>query len=400
MPPHRLSTVLSDCIAPILKFLESSTYFRRRFDANIADLVFGNPHDMPIPEVVQALREKIEPRDKDWFAYKWTEAEPAKAVAASLRASTGLEFESEDVFLTNGAFAAIAAALRAIAAEGDEVVFLTPPWFFYEQMIVATGARPKRLALLPPRFTLDADAISAVITERTRAVIVNSPHNPSGRIFDEAELSALSTRLEHASERAGRTVFLLSDESYRRIRFDGRPFHSPANYYPNTLILYTYGKALLTPGQRLGYIALPPTMHDRAQLRRALFASQLATGYAFPNALMQYALPELEPLCIDVGRLEQRRDRLCRALSAVGYELIKPEGTFYLLVRAPGGDDEAFTERLAENDTFVLPGDIVELPGWVRLSLTASDAMIERAIVAFRALAAESRATEPSGQTR
>jgi aspartate aminotransferase len=150
-------------------------------------------------------------------------------------------------------------------------------------------------------------------------------------------------------------------------------------------LLYTYGKTLLTPGERMGYIALSPTLPQRDALRSTLFAAQLVTGFAFPNALLQHALPDLEKLSIDIPALQRKRDRLYDALRHMGYRLHKPEGTFYLLVQSPLADDEIFTALLAEHNILCLPGTLVEMPGYFRLSLTANDAMIERSLAGFEA---------------
>jgi aspartate aminotransferase len=149
--------------------------------------------------------------------------------------------------------------------------------------------------------------------------------------------------------------------------------------------VYTYGKTLLTPGQRLGYLAIAPDMPDREQLRAALFASQIASGIAFPNAVMQYSMPELEKLCIDLELLQHKRDWMVRELSGMGYHVGAPEGTFYLLVRSPLADDVAFTDQLAQQGIFCLPGSVAEVPGYFRISLTANEAMIARALPGFAA---------------
>jgi aspartate aminotransferase len=272
----------------------------------------------------------------------------------------------------------------SITEPGDEVIYLSPPWFFYELLIVAADAIPVRLNLAPPRFDLDPEAIAAAITPRTRAVIVNSPHNPTGRVYPLEVLSRLATIMEDASRRNGRTVHLIADEPYRRILFDGIHYHSAAEVYPGTIITYSYGKVLLSPGQRLGYIALPPTSPERDALRRAIELFQWATGYAFADALMQHSTADLEDVSIDIPRMQARRDRLVGALRAMGYETTNPEGTFYVLVQCPTDNDQAFAEELAANDVLVLPGTIVELPGWIRVSLTASDEMVEQAIPVFQ----------------
>lgn len=381
---RRVARVLS-AMRPFSRFFSDSAWSRRKGEAGSCDFVLGNPHEMPLEGFVAALRHHLTPRDKDWFAYKGNEPPARQAVATSLRERLGEPFEEQDIFLTNGAFAAIATALCAIVDPGDEVVFISPPWFFYEPIIAASGAEPVRVRADPTTFDLDVDAIERAITDRTRAVIVNSPNNPTGRVYPPAALRALGELLGRASERLPRPIYLLSDEAYSRIVFDGREFPSPTAFHPHSLLLYTYGKVLLTPGQRLGYIALPPAMPHRPELREALFAAQLVTGYAFPNALLLHALPDLDELSLDIDDLERKRDRMVAALRGMGYDLHVPEGTFYLLVRSPLADDEAFIELLAEHDVFCLPGSILELPGTFRISLTANDAMIARALPGFEA---------------
>jgi aspartate aminotransferase len=264
-------------------------------------------------------------------------------------------------------------------------MFLSPPWFFYESMIHVAGATPVRVTLAPPDFALDAGVIEAAITPRTRALIVNSPHNPTGRIYSRRELDALASALTRASRRYGHPILLLSDESYRRILFDGREFVSPALAYANTLVLYTYGKQLLAPGERLGYVAIAPAVESRQELRKAMLFSQIVGGWQFPNTTLQRAIPDLETLSIDVPALERRRDRMFDALTALGYEATKPEATFYMMVRSPMADDRRFTDLLARHNVFVGPGHIFELPGFFRISLTANDDMVGRSLPGFAA---------------
>lgn len=384
--PNPFMDGLFDSVGPVFQFMEHATYFKRRSEPGIADFVFGNPHEMPLPGITQALARSVQPANKDWFAYKMSEPEAVKVVAASLSASMGLPFAPDDVCMTNGAFAGLSVVLRTIVRPGDEVIFLSPPWFFYDLLIRASYAQSKRVVLSPPRFDLDAERIAAAITHKTRAVILNSPHNPSGRVYQAEDFARLSEVLSSAAARIGHPIYLLSDEAYRRIVYDGRTAPSPALQYPNTFIIYTYGKTLLAPGQRIGYVALPPGLDDKAELRRALLLSQFATGWAFPNADMQYALAELEHLCVDVAALQRRRDHMAAGLVQAGYEVIVPEGTFYMLCRSPIADDVAFSEQLAQHGTFVLPGSNAELPGFVRISLTANDAMVEQGLRAFAAV--------------
>jgi aspartate aminotransferase len=387
-------TTLFDVLGHLYHFFTESTYVRRAGDPAICDFVAGNPQEMPLPDFVEALRRWSVPQNKDWFAYKESMSSARAVVVASLRKQRGLPFEADDIFMTNGAFAALAVALRTVTDPGDEVIYISPPWFFYEAIITATGATPVRVKMDARTFDLDLDAIAAAITKRTRAIIINSPNNPTGKIYPPETLQALARMVTAASERNGRTIYLLSDEAYCHIIYDRRPYHSPTEFYPNTFLFYTYGKTLLTPGQRLGYIALPPTMPNRELLRNAIFVSQLVTGYAFPNALLQHALPDLENLSIDMTHLQSKRDRMVAALREMGYELHVPEGTFYLLPRSPLADDLAFIEWLAEHDVFCLPGTIMEMPGYFRISLTANDEMIERALPQFAQALRVARHTE------
>jgi aspartate aminotransferase len=367
-------------------------FSRLNLDPDVANFAVGNPQEMPLPDYVAALQRNLEPRDKDWFAYKLSEPESQRVVATTLTRRTGLAWDPADVAMTNGGFAALAVALRTLVDPGDEVIFLSPPWFFYELLILAAGGEPVRVALDPPGFEPDLGRIDAAIGPRTRAIIVNSPHNPSGRVYPPALLQAIAARLTEASARVGHPVWIISDEPYNRIVFDGREARSAAEHYPHTIITYSYGKTLLAPGQRIGYLTVPPTLPDREALREEVFLQQAATGFAFPNALLQHALGEIEGLSIDLGGLERRRDRLVPALHDLGYEATMPEGTFYTMARSPIADDMAFAEILARHRVLVLPGTVVEVPGWFRISLTASDTMVEASLPRFAAAKAEASA--------
>jgi aspartate aminotransferase len=375
---------IGEAIRPFMDFF-NGPFAKLNANPDVANFAVGNPQEFPLAGYVDALRTNVEPRRRDWFAYKDSEPKSRIAVARSLRARTGLPWDPADVAMTNGGFAALAVAMRTLVEPGDEVIFLSPPWFFYEFMILAAEGVPVRLRLAPPTFEPDMAEIAASITPRTRAIMFNSPHNPSGRVYPRETLEALAQVLTDASARIGHPIYLISDEPYNRIIFDGRQFHSPAEAYPYTVITYSYGKTLLAPGQRIGYLTVPPTMPDREAFRRSVFIAQLATGYAFPNALLQHAIEDLEELSIDVAAMQRRRDRLVSALRAIGYETTMPEGTFYIMARAPTDDDVAFTNLLARHRVLVLPGTVVEVPGWFRISLTASDEMVEQGIAGFAA---------------
>ena len=366
-------------------FYSNSTYSRRKDDPSICDFTFGNPHDTPADDYVEAIRDAAVPRHDQWFAYTDDLPVAQEAAATSLSRHLGLAFAPEDILLTTGGFGALALGMKLVADPGDEVIYSLPPWFLYEAMAVEAGLVPVKVRIDLATYDLDLDAIAAAITPRTRIVIVNTPNNPTGKIYAPETLQRLAALLEDASNRNGRRIYLLSDEPYNRLIFDGARFHSPLEFYPHALLAYSYGKTHLAPGQRLGYLALPPSMPDREAMRQAAWEVRVASGWIFPNAVMQHALPRLEQFSIDVGHLQRKRDRMVEALREMGYEVKRPEGTFYLFVRSPLADDGAFAERLAEHDVFVLPGYMFETPGFFRISLTANDAMIERSLPGFAA---------------
>ncbi len=369
-------------------FYFTSRYGKRRLEPGICDFTFGNPHEMPLEGIITAIRERAIAHDKNWFAYKTSEEDPQAFIAGRLSRELGLAFEPADIALTTGAFAAIMVAFRLVVDAGDEVIFSEPAWFCYEPMLLAADVVPRKVRLKAPAFDLDLAAIEAAIGPKTRLVIVNTPHNPTGRIYSRETLKSLADLLERASAKIGRRIFLLSDEPYRRLRFDGRDFTSPAAIYPWTLISYSYGKVLLAPGQRLGYLAISPLMPaaERQALRDAMFSAQMALGWCFPNAVMQYAAQDLDKLSIDQAALTRRRDRVMATLTSAGYSVLSPEGTFYLWSKWPGSDPQKQWNALADRDVFVLPGSLMNAPDYFRISLTASDEMVARALPAFEKL--------------
>lgn len=372
-----------ETMSPIRKFFTESTWARRVSEPDVCDFTIGNPNEMPPHSYVEALKRWIEPRDSRWFAYTMNEPSARGIVAESLLKWRGVAFEKEDVFLTNGLTGGLVVVLGAIVEPGDEVIFVSPPWFLYEGMILAAGGVPVREKIDMETFDLDLASIERSITAKTRAIIINSPHNPTGRIYPPETLRALAQILDKASGRNGRPVYLISDEAYSRIVFDNRVYPSPTAFYPNSFLLYSYTKVLLAPGQRLGYIALPPEMPCREEMRSLIFAFQMLNGWVFPDALLQHALGDLEQISIDLVHLQRKRDRMVASLRGMGYETNLPEGTFYILVRSPLAEDHVFAEMLSGYDIFCMPGAALELPGYFRLSITANDRMIDRSLPGF-----------------
>jgi aspartate aminotransferase len=374
--------VLFDAIGTFVSWA-SRPDVRAATGPGVSNFMFGNPHDMAPQAYVDALISGSTPKAADWFAYKMNEEQPVEIVAASLAERFGMAFEPEDVVMTNGSFSGLSICLHVAAGPGDEVLYVSPPWFFYETLILESGATPVRVYADQTTWDLDLDAIASAITPKTAAIIVNSPNNPTGRIYPPETLDALASLLTEASERNGRPIYLLSDEAYNRIVFDGRDYDTPVGRYPWSFYIYTYGKTHLAPGLRLGYVALPPSMPRRGELRDPMLLAQVARGWAFPVAPLQHSIGDLDRIGSDVGRLQRRRDLLVGALHEQGYHVVEPEGTFYIIARSPIEDDQAFFDILAGHEVYVLPGSVFEMPGWFRLSVTASDEMCERAVPTF-----------------
>ena len=378
-------------IAHVEQYFTRGQQLREEHRDELCDFAAGDPQEMQSDAYVDALRSATVPQTPYWYQYKMSDPAALDVVARSLRDFLGIAFEPEDITLTNAAIAALAVTFKVLCQPGDEVIIIQPPHFLYEPLIMAAGASAVRVPVTPETFDLDVDAIERAITSNTRAVVVNTPHNPTGRIFPPEQLERLAAVLTEASERH-QPIYLLSDEAYNRIVFDDRAFHSPVAFYPRSLLLYSYGKVLLAPGERIGYIAMPPNNPDREMLRIGLIVGQVLNGWSFPNVTLQYALGDLEKLSVDMKHLQGKRDLMVDALQGMGYDLHTPESTFYLFPKSPLEDDVAFCELLLEEKILAMPGKMLESPGRFRLSLTASDEMIDRALPGFERAMKRARA--------
>ena len=351
-------------------------------DPEACDFLAGNPEEASLPGYVETLQKWTVAEDRSWYAYTLGDARASSAAADGLVAELGIAFEPEDILLTRGAHGALASALAMVIDPGDEVVFVSPPWFFYEVMIMHAGATPVRVRCDEQTWDLDVDAIERALTPKTRLVLINTPNNPTGRIYPAETLERLGRALAAHEETIGRPLYLLVDEAYSKVLYDGNVMITPAHHYPRTMLVHTYSKSSLAPGQHVGYLALAPSIPqaDREQLRTAFLAAGVANGNGGPDNLMQYALPEIEHITLDMGRLQRRRDRVLDALRSAGYDVHTPEATFYLMPRCPIDDDLAFAKRLAREKVLILPGRAFEMPGWFRISLTGTDDMFDRAL--------------------
>ena len=373
-------------VAHVFSWFRDGSWERHHLDPGVADFTFGNPQELPLPGLVDALQRNAVPQRQGLVRLQDERGGAARrrrrvAPAAHGHRLRGRGRRAHD----RGLRRARGHDPRAVRRRRRGDLPLAALVLLRADDRLGGRHRRPRVDLADGTFDLDVDAIAAAITPRTRAIIVNTPHNPTGRIYREPELHALGDALRAASDRNGRPIVLISDEAYNRIVFDGIDFRTPALDYDATATIYTYGKTTLAPGQRIGFVALHPSFPDKQTVGYRIFVHQLGAGWGFPNALLQHSIRDLETLSIDVPALQARRDRMVPALREMGYEVTRPEGTFYLMVRSPDPDDLAFTDRLAELGALVLPGTIVERPGWFRVSLTASDEMVERGLEAFRA---------------
>jgi aspartate aminotransferase len=358
------------------------------------DFVTGNPYQMPLPQIAKALEHASRPEHKEWFAYRMNHPAARAAVVRTLREREGAPYEEADIHLTNGGFAALSVTMRTIADPGDEIIVITPCFFFYESLIAATGATPVRVPANQTDFDLDLAAIERALTPNTRAIIVNSPSNPSGKIYPPETLMKLAALLDDASMRSRQRIWIISDEAFSRIVYDNRTVCSPTQFYPYSFYCYTWGKTLLAPGERIGYIALPPSMPTaaREEFRVTINMTQVASGWSFPDAHVQYAIPELEGLTIDLAELQSNRDMLAAGLLTCGYDVNVSEGSFFMLARSPWRDDEKFAELLTRWDVFVLPASVAYQPGWFRLGLAVTKQTITGALDGFAAAMAYAKA--------
>lgn len=372
----------SEALAPFVDVIMDPDLAALMADPEVCDFLAGNPEEAALPGYVETLQKWSVAEDRSWFAYNFGDARASAAAAQGLATELGIAFEPEDILLTRGAHGALASALAMVVDPGDEVLFVSPPWFFYEVLILHAGATPVRVRCDIQTWDLDVDAIERALTPKTRMVLINTPNNPTGRIYPPETLERLGAALATHEGATGRPLYLLVDEAYSKVLYDGNRMITPAHSYARTMLVHTYSKSSLAPGQHVGFLALSPSLPkpDREQLRSAFLTSGVATGSGLPDNLMQYALPEIEHITLDMGRLQRRRDRVLETLRSAGYDVHTPEATFYLMPRAPIEDDLAFAKRLAREKVLVLPGRAFEMPGWFRISLTGTDAMVGRAL--------------------
>ncbi len=385
----------------VTELMKGSSWIRRMFEEGArlkaelgADRVFdfslGNPVVEPPPEVKEAFRAALEDPTPGLHRYMPNAGFPAvrKAVSEFLTQDYGVEFSPDRILMTVGAGGGLNVVFKALLDPGDEVVVLAPYFSEYPFYVDNHGGR---LVPVPtgPGFQPDLGALAAALTERTAAVIVNSPNNPTGVVYEQPALDALGDVLREHSRRTGRTVVLVSDEPYRRILFDGRRPASVFRAYGPTVLATSHSKDLALPGERIGIVAVGPDLPEAAAFTGACTFANRVLGFVNAPALAQRAVARLQGRSVDPALYQRRRDRLHGALAGMGYDVIRPGGAFYLFPRAPGGDDVAWVRRLLEERILVVPGTGFGFPGHFRVAYCVPEREIEGALPGFeRALRA------------
>ena len=355
---------------------------------NVFDFSLGNP-SVPAPPEVAALLAKLVCEDPVSL-HGYTSAPGAPEVRAAVAQDLNRRFtagvSADNLYMTAGAAAALSACFKALAMPGDEFVAIAP--FFPEYRCFVEQGAGAKLVVCPPAkdFQIHLAALEGCLNEHTKAVIVNSPNNPSGAVYTRETLTALSGLLREASAKYGHPIYLISDEPYREIVYGVEVPWLPALYH-NTLVCYSWSKSLSLPGQRIGYALVPPCVEDWQQVYAAVCGAGRALGYVNAPALFQRVVAQLPGNSADLSIYRENRDTLYNALVQAGYECPRPDGAFYLFPAVPGGDAAAFSRRAMEKDVLVVPGDGFGCPGHVRISYCVKPAMLRRSLELFRQLA-------------
>ena len=369
----------------VRKMFEEGARKKARYGAeNVFDFSLGNPNLEPPARAKEILKELISDNSSGMHRYMPNAGfvETRKAVADYLRNVHNLSFGLEDIVMTVGAGGGLNVVLKAILNPGDEVIIPAPYFMEYNFYIDNFGGIPK-IVNTNPDFSLDLFAIESSISSNTKAILITNPNNPTGRIYKERELIQLGKLLTQYSQKYENTIYLISDEPYSKIIYNGLKCHSIFNAHRESFLVTSFSKDLSLPGERIGYIAVHPLIADKDIILEGLVLCNRVLGFVNAPALMQRLIPFLLDECVDSDLYRQKRDILCRGLEEAGYSFTMPEGTFYLFPKTPIPDDVKFVRSLQEENILTVPGVGFGGPGHFRIAYCVEDRTIERALPGF-----------------
>ena len=358
---------------------------------NVFDFSLGNPSIPSPPEVNEAVRQILadtDPLQVHGYTSAVGDLEARTAISRDLNERYGAETSPEDFFLGCGAAPELTAVFKALAVPGGELLVQAPYFPEYVPFAQEAGLIFRPIPADVPDFQMRLPALEAMLTPATQAVLVNSPNNPSGVVYTRQTLTALAELLERKSLEFGHPIYVISDEPYRELSYGVEVPFLPL-IYPNTVVCYSYSKSLSLPGERIGYIYVPKAAQDSRELYAAIAGAARSLGHVCAPSLWQKVIARCARLRPDLDAYDRNRRKLYEGLTEMGYETARPDGAFYLFVKAPGGDAEAFSEKAKRHDLLVVPGDGFGCPGYFRLCYAVSYDTICRSLPVFRAVLEE-----------
>ena len=369
----------------IRKMFEEGAILKQKFGADkVYDFSLGNPNVDPPKdfeeELLKIAREVIP--YKHGYMPNAGYPETRQAIAAKINRTSGLNLSGDHVIMSCGAGGALNVILKALLDPADEVIVPVPFFMEYTPYVENYGGVVRRVKTRDD-FSLDIAAMEAAVNEKTKALIINSPNNPTGKVYSKENIADLSLMLKKKSAELKRTIYLISDEPYREIVYDNVDVPNVLAIYKNSIIAYSYSKTLSLPGERIGYIAISPEIEETAELIGALILCTRISGFVNAPALMQRIVARLQDTTVEVDVYKRKRDLLCDGLAEAGYKFEKPQGAFYLFPRSPIPDDAAFVQMLLKKNILVVPGSAFGSPGYFRIAYCVDDATIINSIAGF-----------------
>jgi len=376
----------------IRKMFEEGAKLRQQYgDDNVYDFTLGNPDVEPPAAFGEALRQLANHPLPGMHRYMNNAGYPETraAVAAKLSRDAGLAVTAEQVVMTCGAGGALNVVLKTILNPGEEVIILAPYFVEYKFYIDNHGGVPVEVWTNRETFRLDLAAIEAAITTKTRAIIINTPNNPTGVIYRADELAALGDLVKRVQQRTSHQIYVISDEPYARLVYDGQQVPNVFPLIENSVIVTSHSKDLALPGERIGYLAINPRMATADQFVEGAIFCNRTLGFVNAPALMQRLVAGLQDSSVDTAAYQQKRDLLYDNLTRLGFAMVKPDGAFYLFPQSPLKDDVEFVKRAQQQRILLVPGSGFGAPGYFRIAYCVDQGMIERSLPAWEQLARE-----------